>query len=373
MSQVNKRLLREMKSLVHQQNTRPLLENDFLVTLNEENANLVHAIIKAPADSVYRHTFIRLDLEVPDDYPHSPPKVTFVNHDGVRIHPNMYEDGKVCATILGTWPSDNEKWTSSMGIETVLVALTSFFDNHPYTYEPGGRDDPSYTVYVRYQSFVTCLVRYMERETLASFKDYIFGYFLGNMDAVFEELLALNNQYPANFYHTRCFEIEYFMVNYNAINVRLQNILEEILFNDDPGNDPGDVDDIERLLYAECEVDPDITEDPNETTTDAATTKVSPVDEKDYRCCICFDTEANGPVETLNCQHTFHKRCIQTHIEKNNRVCPLCRQYIVSFSHTRYKQTTTWVINPKTQKRIKVGGKTYNGLVEEGYFLSESN
>lgn len=401
MSIVNKRLLREIKSLLETQNTKPLLDNDYLVLLNEENSNLVHTIIKAPTDSVYKHTFIRLDFEIPSDYPHSPPKVFFINHDNVRIHPNMYEDGKVCATILGTWPSDNEKWTSSMGIETTILALMSFFDNNPYTHEPGGRDNPTYTTYVRHQSFITCLIRYLQKESIYEFKHYIQEYMLSYIDQIFLELDQLNNRYPANYYYTPCFEIDNFHINYTLISYKLQELLEDILF-EQPFEQLGDstlsAHTNELVNLNETEIGLVVTnesESNNYTTPSSSFQEMDSLDyfmaqiysndtqkpicegnsnstpppihsEKEYKCCICFDTESNGPVDKLNCNHTFHRRCISMHIEKNSRVCPLCRQYIVSFSHTKYKKTDTWVINPKTQKRIKVGGKTYHSLVDEG-------
>ena len=123
----NKRFLKEIQRLYLQQSQKELLKNDYLIVYDEANINKLYAIIKAPRDSVYKHKFIRLNFTIPDNYPHSPPEVTFVNYDGVRIHPNMYENGKCCATILNTW-GDNifEKWTSSMGIETILLTFHSF-------------------------------------------------------------------------------------------------------------------------------------------------------------------------------------------------------------------------------------------------------
>ena len=73
----------------------------------------------------------------------------------------MYEDGKCCLTILNTWPSEKEKWESTMGIETILLAFLSLLDHHPYIYEPGGRDDTSYSDYVLFQTFTSCLIRYI--------------------------------------------------------------------------------------------------------------------------------------------------------------------------------------------------------------------
>ena len=78
---MNKRLVKELKNLILQQNKKPLLENDYLVSFDEENINHVYTIIKCPYDSVYRHKFIRLDFNIPEDYPHSPPIVTFINYE----------------------------------------------------------------------------------------------------------------------------------------------------------------------------------------------------------------------------------------------------------------------------------------------------
>lgn len=72
---MNKRLLREIKNLYLQQSQRNILENDYLIHYDENNINRVQAIIRAPDDSVYRHKFVRLDFNIPDNYPHSPPKL----------------------------------------------------------------------------------------------------------------------------------------------------------------------------------------------------------------------------------------------------------------------------------------------------------
>ena len=229
---MNKRFLKEIKTLYLEQSQKPLLENDYLVYHDENDINVLHTIIKAPRDSVYRHKFIRLDFKIPEDYPHSPPKVTFVNYDGVRIHPNMYEDGKCCSTILNTWPSENEKWTSSMGIETILLTFHSFLDNNPYTYEPGGRDDQSYSVYVRFQSWITLLIRYLQYEKIESFRQFIYSYLLSNIDPIFSELNECKETYNRGYYHTRCFNIEDYQIDYNAVSEKLQDYYNYIDFSE---------------------------------------------------------------------------------------------------------------------------------------------
>jgi ubiquitin-protein ligase len=341
---MNKRFRKEIRSLYIQQNTRSLLENDYLVYQDESNINILHTIIKAPRDSVYRHTFIRLDFEIPDNYPHSPPKVTFVNHDNIRIHPNMYKDGKCCSTILNTWPSENEKWTSSMGIETILLTFHSFLDNNPYTYEPGGRDDPSYTIYVRHQSWITCLIKYLQYEKIDIFKEFMYNYLLLNIDDVFTELNSLDEMYNSGYYSTRCFEIENYIINYKLVSEKLQDCYNYIYFTENYRDNLSDLDEeftFEMFLN------------------------------KDFVCSICFDcfdttNESNEDVVTLECKHEFHKTCLKTHVEINNKICPMCRKNIENELDKIQENVSSelWIKNPLTKRRVKIGSKTYKYLKE---------
>jgi ubiquitin-protein ligase len=322
---MNKRLLHEINRLVKEQISKPnILDNDYIIDIDETDNHLIQAIIKAPKESVYKHTFIRLSLKIPDNYPHSPPEVTFVNHDSVRIHPNMYEDGKCCATILNTWPSDNEKWTSSMGIETILLAFMSFLDYNPYTHEPGGRDDPSYTIYVRYQSFKTCLIRYLQYETNEVFLNYMIKYLVTFKEEIMNDLRDLEWEVPFDFYYTSCFEIDRYYIDYSEIRRSLRvymNFLEPDpeKLDSTPGNLPLDSDPSQHFL-----------------------------------CEICFDTletneEHPGPLIQLECYHFFHEICLKAHIRENGEICPICR-----------KSSTAWVINPCTKRRLKRDSRTYN-------------
>lgn len=345
MSSVNKRLLKELLKLTNEQNKKILLDNDYLISFDESNYNKVSAIIKGPIDSVYRHKFIRLNFDIPSDYPHSPPKVIFVNNDNVRIHPNMYEDGKCCSTILNTWPSDNEKWTSSMGIETILLAFSSFLDNNPYTYEPGGRDDFSYTQYVMYQSWKSCLLNYVNVKP-EIFLTFINNYLLVHLDDIFEELYNLQALFPYNVEYTKCFEINNYVVNYGEIISKLDNHYSYIDYKENYEIEDKDLD--------------------YETFVD----KIG-----DYKCNICFDSHLEDiPFIKLNCNHSFHIKCMSLHIKNNGDVCSMCRTVIseeISESLKLITQKDEWVINPNTKRKIKIGSKTYNKLILDGIVFTK--
>lgn len=339
---MNKRLLKELRNLYIQQTHKELLDNDYLVHFDESNINIVSAIIKAPYDSVYRHKFIRLEFKIPENYPHSPPEVFFVNHDGVRIHPNMYENGKCCSTILNTWgDSKYEKWTSSMGIETILLTFHSFLDNNPYTYEPGGRDDESYTVYVLYQSWISCLIRYIQYETIPIFQQMIHNYMMVHIDTIFGDLDKLEEEHPYGTYHTRCFEVEDYTINFDRIRQNLQNHYNYIDY-------------IENMVEA-----------------DTLAIDYSQFVNREYDCNICFDTSDNTIGHcSLECGHKFHKGCMKRHIDNNSSVCPMCRKEMSESDTKQFEEHTheqaDWIINPKTKRRVKVGSKTWRYLKDNG-------
>jgi ubiquitin-protein ligase len=344
---MNKRLLKEVRHLILQQQSKPLLENDYIVNWDPDDITVVNAFIKPPNDSVYRHKFIRLDFKIGDSYPYSPPEVTFVNYDGVRIHPNMYENGKCCATILNTW-GDNEleKWTSSMGIETILVMFHSFLDNNPYTYEPGGKDDPSYSVYVEFQSWHTCLIRYLQYESIPSFVQYMHEYLLANVDGIFTDLYSSVERYPNNAYYCGCFEIDHYFINYSNILLTMQNIYGFLETPEDSGTFP-----ITESL------DNNNNNNNNHQTTD-------------YACSVCFDTKELTETVLSPCGHRFHKVCLDEHVAANAALCPMCRGQLVqtdSRDSADSVDSTAWVINPLTKRKVKVGGKTWKYLKDNDF------
>lgn len=95
------------------------------------------ALILGTPDTPYENGFFFFRLKVPSDYPNIPPKVTLLTLDTAsRLHfnPNMYANGKVCLSILGTW--DGPRWTCAMTIESLCVNIQSLFVPDPLTNEP---------------------------------------------------------------------------------------------------------------------------------------------------------------------------------------------------------------------------------------------
>lgn len=60
---------------------------------------------------------------LPADYPETPPMVKMTTTGGgrVRFNPNLYADGKVCLSLLGTWSGPS--WDPK--VSTLLQVLVS--------------------------------------------------------------------------------------------------------------------------------------------------------------------------------------------------------------------------------------------------------
>lgn len=83
-------------------------------------------LVGAPGTPYSLAPFI-LDLHFGSDFPSSPPKAYFhswTNRHG-RINPNLYEDGTVCLSLLGTWPGveQHEEWNGDSSVLQILVSL----------------------------------------------------------------------------------------------------------------------------------------------------------------------------------------------------------------------------------------------------------
>eukprot|EP00760_Papus_ankaliazontas_P001897 PhM_4_TR10724/c0_g1_i1/m.13060/K10585/UBE2Z; ubiquitin-conjugating enzyme E2 Z len=132
------RVARDLREIL----STPNLDNPPMYATTEgERLDHVTALIMGPNDTPYHFGFFYLDLRFPETYPNEPPRVKFTTTDScrVRFNPNLYADGKVCLSILGTWRGETaEVWRSSYSVGYVLSAIQSIImNNEPYHNEPG--------------------------------------------------------------------------------------------------------------------------------------------------------------------------------------------------------------------------------------------
>ncbi len=132
-----KRIAKEHKIL-----SNSLPEGEIYVRTYESRLDLLRCLIVGPKDTPYENAPFLIDLHLPERFPHEPPIAHFHSWtSGLgRINPNLYEEGKICLSLLGTWSGKNEseKWTDKATILQLLVSLQGLvFVNKPFYNEAG--------------------------------------------------------------------------------------------------------------------------------------------------------------------------------------------------------------------------------------------
>ncbi|KAI0446477.1 UBC-like protein [Xylaria telfairii] len=162
---------------------------DYKVFFKDDNMLDFEAYIYGPEDSLYRHKLVKLRFTIPDQYPLMPPQVHFVQYSGGRVHPNLYVDGKVCLSILGTWPG--EPWTPGLSIHVVLISIRSILDNEPYRHEPDCGNYPEYNMFVQFTTWRSLLLDHLQYETYEPakpfLKDFVRAHSTGIMGDIYHE------------------------------------------------------------------------------------------------------------------------------------------------------------------------------------------
>jgi ubiquitin-conjugating enzyme E2 O len=103
-----RRIQSEWKSL--KKNLMP----DVLVKVNEGQPNQLKFAIIGALHTPYYQSFLPFDVLLPPNYPQGPP-VTRFHARGVRLNPNLYDNGYVCLSLLGTWEghAECERWNAA--------------------------------------------------------------------------------------------------------------------------------------------------------------------------------------------------------------------------------------------------------------------
>ncbi|KAL7237042.1 hypothetical protein ACSBR1_020178 [Camellia fascicularis] len=115
------------------------LPDGIYVRVYEDRMDLLRAVIVGAYGTPYQDGLFFFDFHLPPEYPDVPPSA-YYHSGGWRINPNLYEEGKVCLSLLNTWTGrGNEVWDpSSSSILQVLVSLQGLvLNSKPYFNEAG--------------------------------------------------------------------------------------------------------------------------------------------------------------------------------------------------------------------------------------------
>ncbi|XP_030571185.1 ubiquitin-conjugating enzyme E2 R2 isoform X1 [Drosophila novamexicana] len=111
--------------------------------MNDDNLFEWEVAIFGPPDTLYQGGYFKAHMKFPHDYPYSPPSIRFLTK---VWHPNVYENGDLCISILHP-PVDDpqsgelpcERWNPTQNVRTILLSVISLL-NEPNTYSPANVD-----------------------------------------------------------------------------------------------------------------------------------------------------------------------------------------------------------------------------------------
>jgi len=135
-----KRLVQELAVLSTSLPLHP--DSSVFLRVDEQRIDVCKVLIMGPDKTPYESGCFLFDMYLDSDYPKSSPKINLMTtgHGSVRFNPNLYNCGKVCLSLLGTWPgAANEEWNEETStILQLMISIQSLiFVPEPYFNEPG--------------------------------------------------------------------------------------------------------------------------------------------------------------------------------------------------------------------------------------------
>lgn len=137
-----KRVMKDI--LKYEKNKEMFNKEGIYINFNTDHDNILgtenkphYAILIGPRGGPLQGGFFPFKFWFKPNYPETPPKVEFYSLSSqCRIHPNLYANGKVCLSLLGTW--NGPSWTMVMNITSVFTSILGLVLglNHPIQGEP---------------------------------------------------------------------------------------------------------------------------------------------------------------------------------------------------------------------------------------------
>eukprot|EP00977_Amphora_coffeiformis_P021323 scaffold9178_cov176-Amphora_coffeaeformis.AAC.19 len=108
----------------------------------ESDLSRLRVMLTGPLDTPYAAGCFLFDIELPN-YPSAAPQVKLITTGGgrVRFNPNLYNCGKICLSLLGTWQGPGWQPKKSTLLQVLVSIQGLIMVPDPYFNEPGYERD----------------------------------------------------------------------------------------------------------------------------------------------------------------------------------------------------------------------------------------
>lgn len=144
--------------------------------------------------SPYAGGFFVFDIDLPSDYPMEPPKLKFHPVQSFyRLHPNYYQCGKVCLSMINTWAGND--WTPCMTLISLSRVLEERLNERARCFEPSLENSSikalkAYNTAVEYAVHKVCIIDILRNKkppvAFEAFTDIIRKYFFDRYETEYK-------------------------------------------------------------------------------------------------------------------------------------------------------------------------------------------
>ena len=200
---------------------------------DETDITKIKALIIGAEDTPYEDGFFYFSLDIPTTYPFDHPSAKFETiNNNIRFNPNLYEGGKVCLSIIGTW--QGPKWSSIQTLRSLLLSIQSLMNENPINNEPGYENikpnenkSIEYNEYITFHNYEFAILHILEHEDFFPyFNEIIQKYFVDNFERLKEKLTSKINL-DGNKVHTFIWG-KSVQINYSSLLMKYQDLYNKI-------------------------------------------------------------------------------------------------------------------------------------------------
>ncbi|KAH6556355.1 hypothetical protein KP509_1Z185900 [Ceratopteris richardii] len=113
--------------------------SSIFLRIDNTRTDVIRALITGPENTPYENGMFLFDILLKASYPFEPPEVHFLTTGGgkVRFNPNLYANGHVCLSLLGTWMGPGWEPSKSNLMQVLLSIQGLVLVADPLYNEPG--------------------------------------------------------------------------------------------------------------------------------------------------------------------------------------------------------------------------------------------
>ena len=200
---ISKALIRRIQSDIAdlEQSKDELNSNGIYWHFDEGDIRKIYVVITGQDETPYANCPFFFEFTAPDSYPMVPWKGKFATGDGrTRFNPNLYVEGKICLSILGTWQGPS--WTPIMTIKTVIMSICALvMTEAPLQNEPGWeqackKDLDDYNQVVEYRSLCVGIVQQFKNthQSFQPMKHLMVQNFVDNFPKIWKRVQRLKKE-----------------------------------------------------------------------------------------------------------------------------------------------------------------------------------